>query len=644
MIEETHINNQDSSIHIPQGQYMRPQAFPQKNYEYGPFSRTPEWSKKLPGLSGFITLEPIGFGENRVSFSEFESMDIPSLAHQDFNFNLGRIFNENDNNDMGRRASGMGIQLEGMMQSDKGHQRRHSITGRKHSKSQERITGESHGLEGKMSFFKEYLPMLLEHHWKEILEHHTKFFEFEKSFDCQKNCENLMFLEEQKESYGNSFENIYQNHYLKIIGKLREGVESFSLTGETILKILYDEFCGLFSELFNFIKNCTSEYCFDMMKNKTNTAKAARNNFHNTHPDQELGHNTQNLRQKEPSPPMARPTELYQERVQVQQNQQRGFINNWENTEIEENKGEHLTRSDIAGSMHIEKLESLAHIIDSNVGRRLDIPPKPIMNNTFLTQNTISQSEIESVSSESTKKLQRKYWSAAELQELDNLSSQYYPNSIPIERLEEFARRYSRTLNAVQSKISKTKKEKVKRQSETYQSEQSSNGASRNDTATAQRRYEVTVEKMIKAALEQFPEHMGTKEEIVQRIKEMFFRDGLDGNDERLKNSISQTLSSSKCIGVIKGVYRLRSREYLIFDPANAKTMKTRLQYILSNVPNYQADISTIRRLYWNNFFDSVDSDKVWETSITKILKQSVEFDTSQCKTKYSLMARDPSL
>jgi len=654
VIEEPHEDNQTSSIRLPEEHHIRAHAIPQENFSYGQFSR-PEWSKKIPGLSGFVTLgDPIGFGDNNISFTEFEDMDIPSLVHQDFNFNLGRIFDENDNHELARRASGMGIPIDGlqghggMMYGEKGN-RRQSMHGRKHSKSQDKVMGEMQGHEGRMSFFKEYLPMLLEHHWKEILEHATKFFEFEKSFDCQKNCENLMFLEEHKETYGNTFENIYHNHYLKIVGKIRECVENFSITGESILKILYDEFCGLFSELFNFIKNCTSDYCFDLMKNKTNTAKATRNNLQTNIVDQEVGQNT---RKFEPMSQITRTGDLYQERVPTQQqSHQRAFVSTgqtWENPEIEEKKVEHsqLLRGDISGSMQIEKLESLAHIIDCNVGRKTDLTNKAGANSSFNfrgVESNVSQSELESVASESTRKFQRKYWSAAELQELENLSNQYYPNNIPIERLEEFARKYSRTLNAVQSKISKTKKERVKKQTESYKIEMSSNGTSRNDTST-QRRYEVTVENMIKGALQQFPDNTATNEEIIQKIKELYFREGMEGNEERLKNSISQTLSSSKSITVIKGTYGLRSREYLVLDRANAKTMRSRLQYILSNVPNFRLDIATIRRLYLEHFFDSIDSDNVWETSITKVLKQSQEFDSSHCKTKYSLIVRDPSL
>jgi len=267
--------------------------------------------------------------------------------------------------------------------------------------------------------------------------------------------------------------------------------------------------------------------------------------------------------------------------------------------------------------------------------------PGGTLNYRGLENISVAPSEIESIASDNTRRSQRKYWSAAELQELENLSRQYSPNNIPIERLEEFARKYARTLNAVQSKISKTKKERSKRQNGTLQADLSPLGMARNETANAIKRYEVSVEKMIKGALQQFPDNSATKDEIVDKIKEMFFRESVHLNDDKLENSISQTLSSSKSIAKIKGTYGLTSRAYLITDASNPKTMKSRLQYVLSTVPNHRADINAIRRLYWNYFHDTVDSDKVWETSIAKILKQSNEFDTSNCKTRYCLYNRE---
>lgn len=633
VIEEPVRDDAEPLIHSnSENQEERPHAFPQDtvNQFYGNFaqphnSHAPDWffkNKKLPGLSGFVTLgNPGGFGDNH---ADFEKMDIPSLIQQDFNFNLGKIFEEEDPSHNGRRGSGARYNMQqNPANNDKNFRRPYD---RKRSKSKDKtLEGDP---EGEISFFKTYLPLLLEQHWKEVLENSSKFTEFKTAFDTQKNCENLMFLEEHKETYGNSFENIYHAHYVKIVEKLKEQVENYTLNGEIILKILYDEFCGLFSELFNFIKNCTSDYCFNLMKNKTNNAKAAKNNNPQTGSLNSV-----------PPPYTGMPQgNFFQENVQAQQKQSRDFTNNWDQ-QIEENKIEHkdIPRND---SMNVEKLESLANLIDSQVSRKGD--PNPLFGFKGLENINIAQCEVESVASESTRRLQRKYWSAAELQELNSLSQQYYPNSIPVEKLEEFARKYSRTLNAVQSKISKTKKEKVKRQNGAFQNElMPSNSSSRNEPSGSQRRYEVTVEKMIKGALQRFEECMATKEEILQKIKDMFFENGLQGNEESLRNSISQTLSSSKSIGIIKGTYALKSRDYFIYDVNNAKTMKARLQYILSNVPNNRTDIATIRSLYWNYFSETVLNDRVWETSIAKTLKQSQEFDASSSKTRYCLVARD---
>jgi len=653
MIEEPNREDNEPLIHsTTENQDDRPHAFPQDNINpfYGNFaqpynSHVPDWylrNKKLPGLSGFVTLgNPGVFGDNGMNSGDFEKMDIPSLIQQDFNFNLGKIFEEEDPSQIGRRGSG--ARFNNMQQNqannDKNFRRPYD---RKRSKSKDKtLEGDP---EGEISFFRNYLPLLLEQHWKEVLENSTKFTEFKTAFDCQKNCENLMFLEEHKETYGNSFENIYHDHYVQIVEKLKEQVENYTLSGEIILKILYDEFCGLFSELFNFIKNCTSDYCFNLMKNKTNNAKAAKNNNPQTgslNSVPPLSNSTGAPFAGMASHMQANP---YQENVQAQQKQSRDFTNNWENQEIEENKIEHqdIPRNDLTGPMNVEKLESLANFIDSQVSRKGD---SKTGNNLFgfkgIENINIAQCEVESVASESTRRLQRKYWSAAELQELNSLSQQYYPNSIPVEKLEEFARKYSRTLNAVQSKISKTKKEKVKRQNEAFQAELMPSSSQRNEPSGSQRRYEVTVEKMIKGALQRFEENMATKEEILQKIKDMFFENGLQGNEESLRNSISQTLSSSKSIGIIKGTYALKSRDYFIYDVNNAKTMKSRLQYILSNVPNNRTDITNIRSLYWNYFSETVLNDRVWETSIAKTLKQSQEFDASSSKTRYCLLARD---
>ena len=657
-----------------------PHAFPQDTFSLfssnfaNNYAQAPDWflrNKKLPGLSGFVTLgtpRDFGTGDGKCADPEFEKMDIQSLVHQDFNFNLGKIFEENDPVEQPRRESGSGLSFEGTgvlrpgnhVGPDRGSRRQSFVAARKSSKSQDRILNDGFPVPGeKMSFFKGYLPMLLEQNWKEVLENARRFFEFDKEFDAQKNGENLLYLEDHKEMYGNAFENIYHSHYIKVIEKLRECVEGYSLTGETIIKLFHDELCSLISEMFHFLKNCTSDYCFDLMKNKSNSAKNNRSNTNKntgTTPNSAMAPNASlNV-----PIPVNQPMNLngmgmgigllYQERAQAQQKQPQNpfpeiptqMNQGWMNSSLEENKADLMmhTGKDLIPAMSIENMESLAHLIDYNVGRKEDTTSKLLNNATNYRQiegNSVAPSEIESSASENVRRLQRKYWSAAELQELDNLSDQYYPNNIPVERLDEFARRYGRTMNAVQSKISKTKKEKIKKNSETFQVDLLP-GGSRCEAANIQRRYEVPVEKMIKGALQQFPESFATKDEIIKKIKEMYFRDSRQSSDEKLKNSISQTLSSSKSITSIKGTYRLRSRSSIITNVEEARTMKSRLQYILSIVTGNVADIRTIRKLYWDYFYDTVDNDKVWETSITKILKQSPEFDTSGCKSKYCLI------
>lgn len=607
------------------------------------YNQTPEWysrHKKLPGLSGFVTLGMPGVFENNEQMGgapELEKMDIQSLVQQDFNFNLGKIFDENGPGRHFTRESALDLGLEGMitLEGVPSHHKnvhRHQPAPKKNSKHLEKTQVEHHQ-ENKMSFFKEYLPMLLDHHWREIVENSQKFFEFEKEFDAQKHAENLMFLEEHKETYGNAFENIYHSHYGKIIGKLSECVQSYNLTADTLLKIFYDDLCSLLSDLFLFMKDCTSDYCFSLLKNKTQNAKNNRNT------------NQPSGMAPEPVPvvfesPMRDQINQAQQKQSMPMNEFMAPNFSFKKAPIEENKGERMQTEGVRPTMNVENLEALANLIDFNVGRREEVAS--YSNSRGIDSvNVVSGSDIESVASENTRKMQRKYWSQAEQQELENLSIQYHPHNIPIDRLEEFARKYNRTLNAVQSKISKTKKEKARKQSSTIQVNALAPTGSRAEAANAQRKYEVSVEKMIKGALQQFPENTATKKEIIDKIKEMFFGGELQVNEEKLKNSISQTLSSSKSITKIKGTYGLRSRAYVIVDFSFAKTMKSRLQYIFSNCANYHADITTIRRLYWEYFSDTVDADKVWETSIAKILKQSNEFDTSNCKTKYCLIGTE---
>lgn len=60
-----------------------------------------------------------------------------------------------------------------------------------------------------MSFFKEYLPKILDHHWEEIIKNNGEFKEFEHNFDVHGNIENILFLEENRDDCGDHFQTIF---------------------------------------------------------------------------------------------------------------------------------------------------------------------------------------------------------------------------------------------------------------------------------------------------------------------------------------------------------------------------------------------------------------------------------------------------
>lgn len=234
-----------------------------------------------------------------------------------------------------------------------------------------------------------------------------------------------------------------------------------------------------------------------------------------------------------------------------------------------------------------------------------------------------------SMSSEATKRSKRA-WTIQEKEELRHLQKQYHPSSIPTDILENFAKKHGRTLNSVQSWISKAKKQnKLDTDSQTLSF----------NSATNSNKYEFSITEMINTALSQMDNRVGTSDEIIVKIKQIFFSNQIIPNVQSMENSICQTLSSHKGIEKIKGSYGLKSSRYAIPELPQNNTMKSRLQYILTHLPNNRADLDTIRTYYWEKFncYHQMDHDRLWEKNISKTLTQEAEFDSSNSNIKYKL-------
>jgi len=560
---------------FPQDQFRLPFTFEQGNSHHDG-ERNAEWifrNKVIPGLSGFITLEDFSHPEDEMRAAEFNKIDVDDLVHGDMNFNLNKFFEE----------------TEGRKQNDY-HSRKMTPVNEPVQANHINVPQNEPIQANKMSFFKEFLPNMFNHHWADVVSNPTHFLEFESDFPVVKNIENLLYLEDHKKECGDNFESLFSNSYKEIIEKIRSLFSSNRLTAEGLIKLIHDSACNLLYNVFNFIKGCDSEYCFNLMKQQTAMAKLKI-------AKQELT--------KKPEP--------------VFSPQLQNFLVPPSKPIIEENKKVDTTMTNETSDFN-----------NFDFVRREEI-------RSVASQQT-DVSETDSVLSESTKKTQRKYWSDKELEELDRLYAQYYPNSIPTERLEEFARKYGRTLNSVQSKISKTKKGRSSRKSPEMENETSAT------PPASQRKYEIGLEKMICTALKHIPGGTASKPEILDKIRALFANGQSYFNEESFENSVSQILSSSKNIQKIKGTYGLRSPRYAIHDISHANTTRTRLQYVLAQLPNFRGDIGTIRKYYWEYFQDVLKNDKerLWETTVVKILKQSDEFDSNDSKTKYKLIRDSP--
>ena len=613
----------------------------------------PEWllkNKIIPGLNCFVTL---GDPDDDMVSSDLNKIDIEHLIEEN-NYNLNKFFDESEKKEYFNRApTTIPRKNSSNTKFHNGIKKNNGLNGFKNPCKPD----------GKASFFKDYLTQMLDNHlYDASLNESIKFYEFEGNEDLQKNLENFLFLEENKDTYESEFSHIYIKKYKKLLEKLKSTLEHHQVTPESLVKILYEDFSSTLFELYIFIKKCNSEYCFNLMKNitekkKTNQeTKPSQSNLipqysqSNPSNSQELSSNcfsTSNY--------MLKSNNINQQAYSIPQQNPINGINTLNHSSNGSNRAQSTVSSLMNGKGPINitpknNLSTLAQLID---GQNSFKEEKKVSNGNEGDAQGLSTiprasdslsmaSEIESMASDASRRFQgqRKYWNEQESKELENLYNQYFPNSIPFDKVEEFSRKMGRTVCSVQTKIQKMKIEFQKKQEELAIENLKSKGVSQlNNRMKPNKRYEIPLEKMIKTAVSQFPNQLATKSEIITKVKEIFFSGQTPPNEEAWLNSLSQLISSSKQFKKFKGTYTLKSPYYLMEDINQAKTLKGRLIFILSMLPNMSGDINTIRWMFQEYFKDStiLEKDKTWETSIIKTLKQNYEFDSLNCKTKYTI-------
>ena len=221
----------------------------------------PEWlfrNKIIPGLNCFVTL---GEPDDDMKVSDLNKIDIEHLVDES-NYNLNKFFDESEKKEyLNRATTAIPRKNSSNMKFNSGTKRNNGFKNPAKSDT-------------KASFFKDYLTQMLDNHLYEAsLNGTNKFYEFEGNDDLHKNLENFLFLEENKNIYETEFSHIYMEKYKKLLEKLKSTLEHYRVTPESLVKILYDDFCSTIFELYIFIKKCNSEYCFNIMKNVTEKNK-----------------------------------------------------------------------------------------------------------------------------------------------------------------------------------------------------------------------------------------------------------------------------------------------------------------------------------------------------------------------------------
>lgn len=423
------------------------------------------------------------------------------------------------------------------------------------------------------------------------------YAEFTRHIDFLANMENYFFLEKQ-ENNDYSFNKYFFNHYARLIERLKNNYDNKKLDLKLLLQIMSSFSIDLISDLIKFIKLCDKSFCFDALKSKNQQNR------------------TQNL-------------------------------------------------------------------------------PKQFSNNPIKQETSFSLApsifENESLFSVESKK-GRKGWSNNETQALEKIISNYFPHQIPPEIIEDFSKKTSRSLFSIQAKIQKMKKklqnqtrlqfikdEEIKmdiidnnafatenfdiveendQANEFFQSRDHSNvfGSSpilanmnkknnlNSNLNKMPNKYDMPLENIIKIALREFPRHAASKNEILLKMEELFFRKN-SKVDSKWKMSTSQLLASSKNFIKIKGTYGLNEKNItketwnLINNPRNELSIKNKLILILNKINNKKANINEITDFYIKYFKenDLTTDIKKTKASLQKVLKQHSEFDTSQIKTYYML-------
>lgn len=422
------------------------------------------------------------------------------------------------------------------------------------------------------SFFLDVLPKILEKHWEPILTKKDKLVEFANSTNMQKNIDNLVFLENNEDM---RLKDLFTKYYLNIFDKLKNHPEELGRNEDSI-KYLLDFGCKMLHDIHSLIQSCTSDYCLEILKKKNANKK---------------------VKIDDALDPMK--TIIIPEPVEktVYKN-------------IEPQKSIQI--------MNQETLEALSRNLDANLRRKSKNSPgifvEPLLN-------------ADSSPEENQAKTKRG-WSEQELLKLESLSNSYYPNTIPISVLEDFSKTLGRTLNSVQSKLSKIKKK-------ANESNPQSQGANKTS--------KLPIKKMIEQTLIQLSPNPATKDEIIKKMRELFYMNSYNVSEETFLNSVATLLSSQNCFTKIKGIYKLKSPEYAMTDPKGADTMKLKLRYVLSQFPDYKAHLSEIKEKFEALFPEFIANDKEKLNGITKVLSQNEEFDVSESKTKYCLADKLPA-
>lgn len=579
----------------------------------------------LPGINVFFTLE--GITKKPPENTEMNHIDIESLANDNKDLYLNKFFEENPQNKYKNNQAMNPLHLshsqklqrepEREIKSDF-RQQQHQHHHHEHHHQQQQQPTRHH-----TSFFNSILPRILEDEFDKV-PWDLPFEEFEPSQVFNHNIENVIYLQ----NINNDVQYLQQKAYKNVLEQLRRAASARPVTGRMLTQILTESFLQQMSELFHYIKMCDNDHTLHLIKSQTNShaqhiSKSQQNsnmmvnegnyNFHSNNGNQFL----------KPT----KPNDLSSQGLFSPPNTHSNSVSN----------GAIYNKIEAPTSTSVSVRES-----QSIIGSELD--------------------EMDMIP-DGVKKTARKFWTENEQAEIEELCRKYHPSSVPTDKLEAFAKKYGRTLTSVQTKAQKVKGLIAKKEQDlimetmnkgpgiklTSSALSQTQNSMTNSLSNPSQRYEVSLEKMIRIALGTFPNKTATKDQILDKIGELYFANqanviGLSGQ-ETWRNSVSQLLSSKKIVKRIRGTYTLASRDLINTNIAQATTLKTRLIYILSTEMRYCADFETIKRRFEEQFKTSLtyEQEKNWEKSVRKILTQSPEFDSSNSKTRYMLIADSSS-